>query len=265
MRVLISIFLVQAIGLWSKHVNKGHVDPEPTDPYDYGVDYSFPGHHYQTRDNFFKKRYDKWMTDCYTVYTQRACDASERSRLELTLTQPPNHINFTDIGFKKGKVPEDIFKDILAFYEKHKAKGKKPEPWPRGNTYVNSWEVPTYMINFEDTHGGQDLRTRILTVMNPILSEWVGGRELEPTSLYGIRVYERNAYLATHVDRYPLVTSAIIQVAQDVDEPWPVEIIGHDGKAYNVTLEPGEMAMYESHTMLHGRPFPLNGNFFVSI
>lgn len=49
-----------------------------------------------------------------------------------------------------------------------------------------------------------------------------------------------------------------------VGQPWPVEIIGHDGKAYNVTLEAGEMAMYESHTTLHGRPFPLNGTFFVS-
>ncbi len=26
---------------------------------------------------------------------------------------------------------------------------------------------------------------------------------------------------------------------------------------------PGEMALYESHTTLHGRPFPLNGTFYV--
>ena len=65
-------------------------------------------------------------------------------------------------------------------------------------------------------------------------------------------------------DRLPLVTSCIIQVDQDVNEPWPLEIYSHDGKAYNVTLEPGEMALYESHTTLHGRPVPLNGKFFVS-
>lgn len=163
-------------------------------------------------------------------------------------------------------MPEYIFKDILAFYEKHKTKGKKIEPFDRGNTYVNFWAVPTYMINFEDKqlHGGQLLRDRILTIMNPILSKWIGGRKLETTSIYGIRVYQRDSYLATHVDRMPLVTSAVIQVAQDVDEPWPIEIIGHDGKAYNVTMEPGEMILYESHTTLHGRPFPLNGSFYVS-
>ena len=72
-------------------------------------------------------------------------------------------------------------------------------------------------------------------------------------------------FIYLDVDRLPLVTSCIINVDQNVDEPWPVEIYSHDGKAYNVTLEPGEMALYESHTTLHGRPTPLNGTFFVSI
>ena len=68
---------------------------------------------------------------------------------------------------------------------------------------------------------------------------------------------------STDVDRLPLVSSAIIQVAQNVDEPWPVEVIGHDGKAYNITMEPGHMVLYESHTILHGRPYPLSGQFYV--
>ena len=60
----------------------------------------------------------------------------------------------------------------------------------------------------------------------------------------------------------PLVTSAIIQVDQDVDEPWPLEVYGHDGKATNVTMEPGDMVLYESHSVIHGRPFPMRGNFY---
>jgi hypothetical protein len=61
------------------------------------------------------------------------------------------------------------------------------------------------------------------------------------------------------------VSSAIINVAQDVDEPWPLEVIGHDGKAANVTMEPGDMVLYESHSVIHGRPFPLKGRFFANI
>jgi prolyl 4-hydroxylase len=67
------------------------------------------------------------------------------------------------------------------------------------------------------------------------------------------------------VDRLPLVSSAIINVAQDMDEPWPLEVIGHDGRAVNVTMEPGDMVMYESHSVIHGRPFPLKGRFMANI
>jgi hypothetical protein len=51
--------------------------------------------------------------------------------------------------------------------------------------------------------------------------EWTG-EELTPCSLYGVRVYKENSILATHVDRLPLVASAIINVDQDLDEPWYV-------------------------------------------
>jgi hypothetical protein len=109
-----------------------------------------------------------------------------------------------------------------------------------------------------------------------IVIEWTG-EELTACSLYGIRVYPTGAVLNTHVDRIPLVASAIINVDQDLDEPWyvfiyscdttwywialtifvcsiyrPLEVYGHDGKATNVTMEPGDMILYESHSVLHG-------------
>jgi prolyl 4-hydroxylase len=123
-----------------------------------------------------------------------------------------------------------------------------------------------------------------------VLEEWTG-HKLEPTSMYGIRVYSDNSVLATRkhcnasiltwmryytiscdvmssmrvdVDRLPLVSSCIIQVAQDVDEPWPIEVYDHNGKAWNVTMQPGDLTLYESHTVLHGRPFPMKGRFYVS-
>jgi hypothetical protein len=70
---------------------------------------------------------------------------------------------------------------------------------------------------------------------------------------------------AYSVDRLPLITSAIINIDQDVDEPWPLEVYGHDGKAVNVTMEPGDMVLYESHSVIHGRPFPLKGNYFANV
>merc|ERR1712183_577891 len=61
------------------------------------------------------------------------------------------------------------------------------------------------------------------------------------------------------------VSSAIINVDQDVDEPWPLEVIGHDGRAVNVTMEPGDMVLYESHSVIHGRPFPMNGRYYANL
>ena len=102
------------------------------------------------------------------------------------------------------------------------------------------------------------------STVKEILEEWVG-LELTVTSLYGVRVYTEGAILAPHVDRNPLITSSIINVDQDVDEPWPIEVYGHDGIAHNVTMEPGDLVLYESHSVVHGRPFPLKGREFANV
>lgn len=81
------------------------------------------------------------------------------------------------------------------------------------------------------------------------IGEWTG-QELTQCSLYGVRVYKEGAILAPHVDRLPLVSSAIINIAQDLDEPWPLEVYGHDGRATNVTMEAGDMVLYESHSVV---------------
>lgn len=53
-------------------------------------------------------------------------------------------------------------------------------------------------------------------------------------------------------------------MAQHVTDDWVLELIGHDGYATNITMQPGEMIMYESHSILHGRPYPLNGQYYAN-
>jgi prolyl 4-hydroxylase len=52
---------------------------------------------------------------------------------------------------------------------------------------------------------------------------------------------------------------------QDVDEPWPLEVFDHAGKAHQAVLHPGEMLLYEGATCAHGRPAPLNGRFMANV
>lgn len=108
------------------------------------------------------------------------------------------------------------------------------------------------------------MKSAIWDAARETIQEWTG-EELTECSLYGIRVYTEGSVLAPHVDRLPLVSSAIINVAQDVDEPWVLEVYGHDGKATNVTMEPGDMVLYESHSVIHGRPYPLKGRYYANI
>jgi prolyl 4-hydroxylase len=111
------------------------------------------------------------------------------------------------------------------------------------------------MVDIGDSNlrgGGKIIKQALWDAAKETIQEWTG-EELTQCSLYGMRVYTEGSALAPHVDRLPLVSSAIVNIAQDVDEPWPLEVIGHDGRAHNVTMEPGDMVLYESHSVIHGK------------
>jgi prolyl 4-hydroxylase len=212
--------------------------------------------------------YKAFMDSCVAAFGSKGkrCYGTESDRIEMSLRQPMSMQNYTSIGFKKLRTPPALWALISDFWAKNKDKGKQ-ELWGTANTYTNNWISPSEMVSVEDNGlrgGGYQLKQQIWDEAKKVISEWTG-EELTQCSLYGIRVYKEGSILATHVDRLPLVSSAIINVAQDLDEPWPLEVYGHDGKAYNVTMHPGDMVLYESHSVLHGRPFPLKGRFMANL
>ena len=66
-------------------------------------------------------------------------------------------------------------------------------------------------------------------------------------------VYEEGSLLAPHMDQLALVSSAIINVAQGVDDPWLLETYCHDCKAYNVIFDVSDMLLYDSHSVINGK------------
>jgi prolyl 4-hydroxylase len=44
-----------------------------------------------------------------------------------------------------------------------------------------------------------------------------------------------------------------------------LEIEDHQGKKHQLILKPGEIILYESALLDHGRPSPLEGNKFVNV
>lgn len=184
----------------------------------------------------------------------------------MSLQQPQSMVNYTDTGFKKIRAPQRVIDLLNKHWELNKDK-KEQEVWFTGNIYVNHWKSPTYMVSVENSNlegGGFDLKNEIWDAVKPTIENWTG-MELQQTSMYGIRIYTTGAVLSPHVDRNPLISSCIINVAQDVDEDWPLEVIDRSGNAVNVTMSPGDMVLYESGSLIHARPFPLKGKYFANI
>ncbi|CAM9160642.1 unnamed protein product [Choristocarpus tenellus] len=191
--------------------------------------------------------------------TRKARTRCEKSRIALNRNQPVAVPKFTEVGYLKSRVPEETFAAIRDWHSQNVGT-EKVEKWLDDNTYVNHWKVPTYMIRVPHW-----LKEQVQIDMQMLMEEWAGVT-LKPTSLYGVRHYHRGAVLAAHVDRVEThVISAIINVAQDVDNRWPLFVRGHDGVDQEIFIEPGDMILYESASVIHGRPTPFNGEFFANL
>ena len=55
------------------------------------------------------------------------------------------------------------------------------------------------------------------------------------------------------------------EIDQKVDEEWPLTVIDHKMERAKIFLKPGEMLLYESAKMPHGRQFPFNGDYFDNV
>mmetsp|Transcript_4391 Transcript_4391/g.12590 ORF Transcript_4391/g.12590 Transcript_4391/m.12590 type:complete len:419 (+) Transcript_4391:2024-3280(+) len=240
---------------------------------DFGLDCSWPVHNTESScgdllgDRFAV--YEEYLEGCRQQWGAKGakrCDSAEIDRLEMSRRQPQSMVNYTSTGFKKIRAPQPLFDLLQAYWLKNKD-DMKVENWGIGNIYTNNWASDTYMVSVENSKlrgGGQAFKKKIWDAAKPTLEQWTG-MELAPSSLYGIRVYTEGAILAPHVDRLPLVSSCIINVDQDVDEPWILEVYDRHDRAVNVTMEPGDMVLYESGSLVHGRPYALKGNFFANI
>ena len=168
--------------------------------------------------------------------------------------------NYTQLGFKKEKLDDQLFKKIKKFYTSNLEKNK-PEFVEGGYVEIQeTGEFGSDVIELPDK-----LRKEIHDSLKPQLETW-SKTELIPTFVYGIRVYKKGSVLMPHRDKLKThIISAIINVDQEVDEGWPLIIEDNSYRKHNVFLNPGEVIFYESARLDHGRPLPLKGDKFANI
>ena len=208
------------------------------------------------------------MVDQYPCSTKKSSNSIKRhgylEHLEgLNSIQPLYVPKYTDMGFEKIKLSDEVF-------DKIKNTWNSEFEWPLSDEFKeieldvihninNKIKTKSYLI------ANHVLNSYLHDNLKHILEDW-SGEELQLTSVYGVRVYPDGSMLKRHVDKYQThIISAIINVDQKVNAPWPLQIYDDYGILHEVFLEPGEMCMYESARVVHGREKPLNGDYFANI
>lgn len=168
--------------------------------------------------------------------------------------------NVTAVGFELVRCPEEVYRRVTDFYASNHAR-RKVEEGDGGPLYnqrqVRTWHTPL----------PNGLRRYVFDELKHVMERWAPTTApLQGTSAYGVRTYERGSYLHLHVDTAQThVVSGILNVDQRADADWPLEILDHDGKLHAVNMKPGDLLLYESAKLLHGRPTPFDGDFYANI
>jgi hypothetical protein len=184
-----------------------------------------------------------------------------QKRLGLNYVQPKFVPPVTAEGFLHRKLPNSTYTWLKQWYDAEQLRlgGIESKAGPCMNQLV----APSVIAHLTPSYKDQ-----LAAELKPILHEWYGKDkgDLELTSIYGIRKYTNGSILRMHVDTVNThVVSAIINVDQAVEKDWPLLILDHDGFEHNVIMQPGDMVLYESAKLLHGRPDVFIGDHYDNI
>ena len=166
----------------------------------------------------------------------------------------------TKDGIMRATLADALFQKIQQFYRSHTPTPEVVE----GYIYHDKTGAPASKL----TELPLEYRNELHQTLQPVAEAWVN-RKIVPTFVYGIRTYYTGAVLKTHVDRDKThIVSAILNVDQKGSVPWPLYIQSEQDAPHpwrQAYLAPGEILFYEGNRLQHGRPLPLEGEFFANI
>jgi prolyl 4-hydroxylase len=199
-------------------------------------------------------------------------DTSSNSRNKLgrgSMYETPAHL-FTDqmeilksvrslgLGFKKTTLDPQIYERLLDHFRSNIHRFKS-EP---SNGFIETENPRAFpSLLYQDDAFNQQL----LSDLQPAHEAW-SGLPIRRAACYGIRVYQPKSYLYNHVDRAGThVVSSTVCVDHRLISPWPLYIEDNEGRPHEVSIEPGEMVFFEGARLKHGRPYPLEGEYYANI
>jgi prolyl 4-hydroxylase len=183
----------------------------------------------------------------------------DRNRLTISKQRGEYLKPLTWSGYAVQRLNEDVHLALMNFYVSNK---NMTEPEPGGGFIKNSGgnEPSSLMLPLPKA-----LQLKLQSHLRPAVESWCA-RRVEPTFVYGIRIYQSGATLVLHRDRPTThIIGAIVNIDQETDVPWPLMIEDHFHRMHEVVLCPGEVLIFESARLLHGRPKPLCGRLYANV
>jgi prolyl 4-hydroxylase len=164
-------------------------------------------------------------------------------------------------GFERRRLDADLFEEIQATF-----RSVLPDLLIEEGESIDSF-VKTVRPDLPPTLQCEvgELNQLVHELLRPLHEEWCRF-PLTPSACYGFRVYLPGSYLHMHVDRPAThVISSTLCVDHELFAPWPLHAVDADGEEHEVDLAPGELLLYESARILHGRPVPMNGRYYAGL
>ena len=129
-----------------------------------------------------------------------------------------------------------------------------------GDTNHTDYLKPLFL---KESHG---LKKKALRILKPILESWTN-TNLIANNAYGYRVYRQGNIMNMHLDNSNThIISCILHIDHDpMSQPWPIILEDYHGNTVEVMLESGDMLLYESSKVYHGRPKPFQGSWYTSL
>ena len=225
-----------------------------------------------TRRAIFEDRHStwpdpKWLEVEHPDYSKRMAERTERVMGETTsqrrwdewmfLAQARLMPSFTERQYDVVKAPAEWHGKLLKRYQEqlpHAVLEQSPGELSGVQQGLPPLFFPQEELNYE-----------VLHALTPLFSEWAG-MELEPTSVYGVRVYRNGSILKDHLDVLEThVISGILHIDHDLDGPYPIQIEDSTGRLRSAELAPGDLMFYESAKCFHQRSVPMSGRHYASI
>jgi len=202
--------------------------------------------------------------DLFLRFMEFAQGIFHEKRIGLNFVQPYVVRPVTAEGFVPMKLPPATFEWLKAWYANELERNRMESLLVESTAgpCMNQHVAPSSM-----THITSELKIKLHEELQPILESWYGKGPLKLTSIYGIRRYINGSVLRMHVDTAQThVVSAIINVDQGgLEKDWPLLILDHYEREHNVSMAPGDMVLYESAKLLHGRPDTFVGQHYDNI